>query len=218
MGYARNTNQMLLVAIIPGPWLHAAGDILVVKNTVDVHYVVPIGIVVHGKLKTKREYLQCENIPPEPPELQRITRDIEHVLRGQQVAHQQSLDTLGREIGRLEDMHRIERPTTAELLQMGAALGVTAGHWYKCSKGHLYVIGECGQSMEKGAVAPPYNGKNSRGEKVTGRKLMSLPRAINPERQGRVFPSSSQDLHSFHVTDHHTGREVSLPPYSSETV
>ena len=142
---------MILVAIIVGPWLTEIKreGIFVVNNTVDVSYVVPIGVVVHGQLKTKREYLQCENIPPEPPELRRMSVTIENILLGRMQQPPPSLDALEREIGRLEDMYRIDRTTTAELRQISAVLGVTAGQWYKCSKGHLYVIGECGEAMQK---------------------------------------------------------------------
>jgi len=39
---------------------------------------------------------------------------------------------------------------TAEEKQMIIrTMGLTAGHWYKCPKGHVYAIGDCGGAMEE---------------------------------------------------------------------
>lgn len=35
-----------------------------------------------------------------------------------------------------------------ERKQIVAAVGLTAGHWFKCPNGHYYAIGECGGAME----------------------------------------------------------------------
>lgn len=41
------------------------------------------------------------------------------------------------------------KQTTSDLLQaLTSALGVTAGHWYECRNGHLYVVGDCGGATE----------------------------------------------------------------------
>ena len=34
--------------------------------------------------------------------------------------------------------------------QIVQAMGLGAGHWYKCPNGHVYAIGECGGAMEVG--------------------------------------------------------------------
>lgn len=39
--------------------------------------------------------------------------------------------------------------TSAEKLEIVKAMGLTKGAWYKCLKGHIYAIGECGQAMEE---------------------------------------------------------------------
>ena len=36
-----------------------------------------------------------------------------------------------------------------ERQQIVQAVGVKKGSWYKCPKGHIYVIGECGGAMER---------------------------------------------------------------------
>jgi len=38
----------------------------------------------------------------------------------------------------------------AEINSVVLAMGGAAGHWYRCSKNHLYYIGECGGAMERG--------------------------------------------------------------------
>ncbi|XP_069193979.1 NFX1-type zinc finger-containing protein 1 [Procambarus clarkii] len=39
--------------------------------------------------------------------------------------------------------------TKLERLQVVRAMGLKQGHWYKCPKGHIYCITECGGAMEK---------------------------------------------------------------------
>ncbi|XP_071503992.1 NFX1-type zinc finger-containing protein 1-like [Diadema antillarum] len=38
--------------------------------------------------------------------------------------------------------------TDRERVQIVTAIGLNQGHWYKCPKGHVYCIGECGGAME----------------------------------------------------------------------
>lgn len=38
--------------------------------------------------------------------------------------------------------------TESERKQIVGALGLSAGHWFKCPNGHYYVITECGGAME----------------------------------------------------------------------
>ncbi|KAM7440667.1 NFX1-type zinc finger-containing protein 1 [Porites harrisoni] len=40
--------------------------------------------------------------------------------------------------------------TPEERKQIVSAVGLKQGHWFKCPKGHVYVIGECGGAMERG--------------------------------------------------------------------
>jgi len=39
--------------------------------------------------------------------------------------------------------------TPEEKKQIVSAVGLSKGHWYKCPKGHIYAIGDCGGAMEK---------------------------------------------------------------------
>ncbi|XP_054753251.2 NFX1-type zinc finger-containing protein 1-like [Lytechinus pictus] len=39
--------------------------------------------------------------------------------------------------------------TEQERVQIIKAVGLSQGHWYKCPKGHVYAIGECGGAMEE---------------------------------------------------------------------
>jgi len=39
--------------------------------------------------------------------------------------------------------------TPEEKKQIVSAIGLKKGHWYKCPKGHIYAIGECGGAMER---------------------------------------------------------------------
>eukprot|EP00057_Strongylocentrotus_purpuratus_P023775 XP_011678249.1 PREDICTED: NFX1-type zinc finger-containing protein 1 isoform X2 [Strongylocentrotus purpuratus] len=39
--------------------------------------------------------------------------------------------------------------TDQERVQIVKAIGLSQGHWYKCPKGHVYAIGECGGAMEE---------------------------------------------------------------------
>lgn len=38
--------------------------------------------------------------------------------------------------------------TESERKEIVAAMGLAAGHWFKCPNGHYYVITECGGAME----------------------------------------------------------------------
>eukprot|EP00057_Strongylocentrotus_purpuratus_P004392 XP_003728602.1 PREDICTED: NFX1-type zinc finger-containing protein 1 [Strongylocentrotus purpuratus] len=39
--------------------------------------------------------------------------------------------------------------TDQERVEIVKAIGLSQGHWYKCPKGHVYAIGECGGAMEE---------------------------------------------------------------------
>lgn len=39
--------------------------------------------------------------------------------------------------------------TEIERREIVAAIGLSPGHWFKCAKGHIYAIGECGGAMEE---------------------------------------------------------------------
>ena len=37
-----------------------------------------------------------------------------------------------------------------ERVNIVKAMGLAAGHWFKCPKGHIYAIGDCGGATEEG--------------------------------------------------------------------
>ena len=39
--------------------------------------------------------------------------------------------------------------TSEERKQILAAMDLSKGHWFKCPKGHIYAIGECGGAMQR---------------------------------------------------------------------
>ncbi|KAF2068128.1 hypothetical protein CYY_010547, partial [Polysphondylium violaceum] len=43
-----------------------------------------------------------------------------------------------------------ERISQREIASVVQAMGGAAGHWFKCSKGHHFYIGECGGAMQRG--------------------------------------------------------------------
>ena len=48
-----------------------------------------------------------------------------------------------------EKRFNTKRPSREFLQGIAVAVGLGAGHWYKCSQGHLYVIADCGGAMEE---------------------------------------------------------------------
>ena len=53
----------------------------------------------------------------------------------------------------------------SERIKIVNAIGLSKGHWFKCSNGHLYCIGECGQPMETG-TCPDCHVKIGRGSRL----------------------------------------------------
>ena len=39
--------------------------------------------------------------------------------------------------------------TPEEKREIVSAIGLSKGHWFKCPKGHIYAIGECGGAMQR---------------------------------------------------------------------
>jgi len=39
--------------------------------------------------------------------------------------------------------------TPEEKKKIVSVIGLSKGHWFKCPKGHIYCIGECGGAMER---------------------------------------------------------------------
>lgn len=43
-----------------------------------------------------------------------------------------------------------EKVMIFKAMGLSAVRGSFGGHWYTCSNGHLYTVGECGGAMERG--------------------------------------------------------------------
>ncbi|CAN0280422.1 unnamed protein product [Lampetra fluviatilis] len=73
-----------------------------------------------------------------------------------------------KEVRRLAESLQEELPKSglgisdSERASIVKAIGLTPGHWYKCPRGHVYAIGECGGAMEKGTC--PECGEQIGGE------------------------------------------------------
>lgn len=66
------------------------------------------------------------------------------------------------------------------------AIGLTRGHWYKCPKGHVYAIGECGGPMETGKC--PECGTTIGG----GRHQLAAGNSVATEMDGATGPAWPQ--------------------------
>ncbi|KAF2068229.1 hypothetical protein CYY_010445, partial [Polysphondylium violaceum] len=45
---------------------------------------------------------------------------------------------------------KLRKRVLREIASVVQAMGGAAGHWFKCSKGHHFYIGECGGAMQRG--------------------------------------------------------------------
>jgi hypothetical protein len=159
-GYNRNTEQMLLCALLKNRIsVPSGGQILVVNNPtndLDKAYVIPLGVVVYGataQLHDETSLFSCTY--PKSCDLDFVDRQISSIrtIQNQQNrddspdARQNILQTLEENVARLENQLGLTRPSREMLQSLTKVLGVTAGHWYKCSRGHLYVIADCGGAM-----------------------------------------------------------------------
>ena len=74
----------------------------------------------------------------------------------------------------LKEKYHLDGLTEAERTEIVKAVGLSEGHWFKCSKGHYYCIGECGGAMEIGKC--PECGDQIGGERhklIHGNELAS---------------------------------------------
>ncbi|KAJ9573472.1 hypothetical protein L9F63_009132 [Diploptera punctata] len=73
-----------------------------------------------------------------------------------------------------------------ERKQIVQALGLKSGHWFKCPKGHIYLITECGGAMQTGRC-------NECGSQIggTNHRLLS-DNSFAPEMDGARYPAYSE--------------------------
>ena len=53
-------------------------------------------------------------------------------------------------IAHISEKYEVNGLSEKQRMEIVEAIGLSKGHWYKCPKGHIYCIGECGGAMEKG--------------------------------------------------------------------
>ena len=87
--------------------------------------------------------------------------------------------------------------TKEEKREIVKAIGLKQGHWYKCPKGHIYAIGECGGAMQRGKCpecAAVIGGEKHRLEE--GNELA-------PEMDGARYPAWSEqaNLENYVIAD-----------------
>lgn len=76
--------------------------------------------------------------------------------------------------------------TAIEKQQIVQALGLQKGHWFKCSKGHYYIITECGGPNQISTC-------NECGEKIGGTQHRLLPGQHHaPEMDNSPYPAWSE--------------------------
>eukprot|EP00057_Strongylocentrotus_purpuratus_P012022 XP_011666496.1 PREDICTED: NFX1-type zinc finger-containing protein 1-like [Strongylocentrotus purpuratus] len=80
--------------------------------------------------------------------------------------------------------------TEEERKEIVAAIGLTKGHWYKCPKGHVYAIGECGGATQ--ASNCPECGLGIGG---TGHRLTEGNRVAS-EMDGARFAAWSEEANN----------------------
>lgn len=158
-GYARGSERMLICALLTDH-ISESGQILVVNNPVhDVGtaYVMPLGVVVYGaaaqQLADDRSLFSCSFPSIRSGAINKVKSYIDTLqqdsrsLVDSEEAQKHIVEKLDEHIRAIEKALGLTRPSREILQSLSRALGVTAGHWYKCSKGHLYVIGDCGGAM-----------------------------------------------------------------------
>jgi hypothetical protein len=86
-----------------------------------------------------------------------------------------------------------------ERVEIVKAIGLSKGHWFKCAKGHVYCIGECGGAMEKAQC--PECGETIGGERHT----LAAGNMLAPEMDQAQFPAFSEraNIENFDLNNIH---------------
>ena len=158
--YTRNINMMLLCAILSKdangraiPAVHPHQGIWVVENRVDDAFVLPLGVITYGNA-TGNPGRCTVPVPAHVGTLLAALDDIQKRTSKKTILSQEEdehfkrfLTTTEQTLIELEQRMLQVVPSRDVLLGITAAMGVTAGHWYKCACGYLYVIADCGGAM-----------------------------------------------------------------------
>ena len=78
-----------------------------------------------------------------------LSKYLELLRSGARISHKK-IKEMHSEINVICKKHSINKLTVEEKQMVIKAIGLSAGHWYKCPNGHVYAIGECGGAMEEG--------------------------------------------------------------------
>ncbi|KAJ8042132.1 NFX1-type zinc finger-containing protein 1 [Holothuria leucospilota] len=97
------------------------------------------------KLMEARVRVSVTQTPPAGEAIRKIYFLLSEGVRYSEVK-QNRVETLFRELGKYTSGLGV---TKEEREMIVKAVGLAAGHWYKCRNGHIYAIGECGGAMER---------------------------------------------------------------------
>nr|XP_006812407.1 PREDICTED: NFX1-type zinc finger-containing protein 1-like [Saccoglossus kowalevskii] len=100
----------------------------------------------------------------------------------------------------VQSSYPVLQPLSNELkAEIVKAVGLSAGHWYKCPNGHFYAIGECGGASERGTC--PECGKAIGGMN----HRLEDGNAHAPEMDGSRYAAYSDEanmnIHNFDIDD-----------------
>jgi len=156
-GYVKDgETQMIVAGILPNAPRtdHHGGEIVVVNNPPDnptTQYVVPLGVVIFADQAECSAELRC--LRPRaaiPGNIAQLENDLHAALAPN--GRFPVSDTVVEEmLRRVEREYNLEVPTPRQLRDIATALGLNAGHAFRCrSCRYMYFIGECGGAMERG--------------------------------------------------------------------
>lgn len=94
-------------------------------------------------------------------------------------------------------IHSAHNIIEIERKQIVKAIGLKQGHWFKCPKGHIYVITECGGAMQVGKC-------NECGERIGGMNHQVVPgNSLAYEMDGARYPawSDAANMANYQIDD-----------------
>ena len=121
-------------------------------------FALPLGVALYGTKGAASSAaafspFRCYSHVAKPVDLAQLCSDVDQLLtsdtsRGILSDQARKIrEMLERRVRDAEAKYSIVDPPREVLAVLNVALGLTAGHWYRCSNGHLYVIADCGGAM-----------------------------------------------------------------------
>ena len=137
--YSRDSGRLMVCALVDQPSFHTGSNIFLVDNCVNQlerAFVLPLGVAVFRANGSSFPH-RCTN--PPVPSLRQM-HDAVRVLihrEGQGTDLLPRVEQIDAKLATFERVLSVTKPTR-EFLSIND-LKINAGHWFKCSKGHLYV-------------------------------------------------------------------------------